>query len=438
MGNFLRKLSPRTQEYDVGHSSFYSCSRHNSSGCFTHDVMGNFIKKISPKNQGYKIILPPYQKPWQLLYSGDAHSSDSIAETYGFQNARYCCREVDCDGSVCSKFVRIIFQKGWKHLEIRYKSSKFLIPYTSKCQLPTFVNADYELSSVALACRNDLLLLILHRQQGIVNQFSFPIVDIKQKQILGIMPSPKENMTIVNGDITPDCSYTAILFFSFSEISRMSSYDLYIYSHETFQVLKVITLNHAVQPYVAFDPRFKWSRIAVANYECRATGICNELVTYSLEDSSVVVRSNLCLPVLFGSSRFDLSYSKDGTLLIVQKLTDNRFGVTAFSDIYLFNADTITLLKYLTSCLPGLIRICRVNYQLAFSRCGSYMRVLDYKQSSDDNEVSLLIYQMPRILNLQSQCRIAILQQLSRSCDIDRLPLPITLQQYLKFQPIFR
>ncbi|CAI9725157.1 XP_029639213.1uncharacterized protein LOC115214231 [Octopus vulgaris] len=399
--------------------------------------MGNLIKKISPPSASYEVILPPYQKPWQLLFSGDNHSWDSVASSYGFQNSRrYCCRDVDCDGSVCSRYVRILFQKGTKNLEIRYKSLKILISCSNKSELAAFVNDDYEISSVALSCRDHLILLILHRQQGIVNQFAFPIVDIQQKKTLGIMLSPKENMTIVNGDITPDCSRTAILFFSFSEVSKTSSYDLYIYSHETFQVLNIITLNHAVQPYVAFDPRFRWSRIAVANYECRATGVCNELVTYSLSEMGIVVRSNLCLPVLFGSSRFHLSYSKDGTLLIVQKLTDNRFGVTAFSDIYLFNADTITLLKYLTSCLPGLIRICRVNYQLAFSRCGSYMRVLDHKQSSD--EVSILVYQMPRILNLQSQCRIVILQHLSRTCDVDILPLPSVLRQYLKFQPIFR
>nr|KAG5701767.1 hypothetical protein BaRGS_000757 [Batillaria attramentaria] len=190
---------------------------------------------------------------------------------------------------------------------------------------------------------------------------------------------------------------------------------------------------------------YRFSRIAVANYECRERGIAHELVVLNLEDDvSVIQRGKLTLPALFGNSRFNLLYSKDGELIILQKLTDDRFGVTSFCDIYIFSADELVLIKYLTASLPGLFHICKVSYEPVFSRCGSFMRVLDHRPSngngeSDDGDEDTVvqIYQLPRALNLMGHCRRVILQQISCCQDIDVLPIPHKLHDFLKFGPIY-
>jgi hypothetical protein len=220
----------------------------------------------------------------------------------------------------------------------------------------------------------------------------------------------------------------------------------------------------------------------VGNYECRESGIAHELVVLQLggelgdkggcgwgessdekrervervrDEVRVVKRGKLSLPALFGNSRFNLLYSKDGQLVILQKLTDDRFGVTSYCDIYIFHSDDLTLIKYITSALPGLFHICKVSYEPVFSRCGSFMRLIDHRintvsnshrgargggRGEDDEEEEVMavhIYQLPRSLGLMSQCRRAILQNVRPNHSVDLLPLPQRLKDFLDFGPIY-
>ena len=308
---------------------------------------------------------------------------------------------------------------------------------------------------------------------------------------LGVLHAPHKDMTIISCQISPDLSRTAIMFYSLSKSTGTFCYTLHFYCNISLQqdkdtptrptastlssadggtegassstlesqtphLLQTVKLSREVQPYFVFDPRYSSSRIAVANYECRDTGIAHELVVLSVDDTRdgerearVVRRGKLSLPALFGNSRFNLLYSKDGELIILQKLTDDRFGVTSFCDIYIFHADDLTLIKYMTASLPGLFHICKVSYEPVFSRCGSYMRVLDHRapghtratdqdvnSESEDSPV-VQIYQLPRSVKLMSQCRRVILQHVAHYRCVESLPLPHKLKEYLKFGPIF-
>lgn len=299
---------------------------------------------------------------------------------------------------------------------------------------------------------------------------------------VGVIRPPRKDMTIISCHISPDLSETGIMFYSLSPTTKVFCYTLHCYSNvslcnensserdlkaepqqkgacklpeerTTPNLLRSVKLSREVQPYFAYDPRYGSSRIAVANYECRDESIVHELVVLCLErtrgaaqkEATVVKRGKLSLPALFGNSRFNLLYSKDGELIILQKLTDDRFGVTSFCDIYIFHADDLTLIKYMTAALPGLFHICKVSYEPVFSRCGSFMRILNHRVSNgddDDNEegveyTMVNVYQLPRSLNLMSQCRRVILQQITACRSVELLPLPHRLKDYLKFGPIY-
>lgn len=292
---------------------------------------------------------------------------------------------------------------------------------------------------------------------------------------LGVFHAPHRDMTIISCQISPDLSQTAIMFYSLSSPLNTFCYTLHFYSNTTLQqqssgspltpehqsstqgtpnaasscptphLMQTLKLSREVQPYFVYDPRYCSSRIAVANYECREKGIAHELVVLNLNDGiSVVQRGKLTLPALFGNSRFNLLYSKDGELIILQKLTDDRFGVTSFCDIYIFSADELVLIKYLTASLPGLFHICKVSYEPVFSRCGSFMRVLDHRPSNgngdtdnEDEDMVVQIYQLPRAISLMGHCRRVILQQISACRDIELLPIPQKLHSFLKFGPIY-
>ncbi|XP_046369413.1 uncharacterized protein LOC124144180 [Haliotis rufescens] len=396
--------------------------------------MGN--RKSSHKAGGYSVTLPKFNRAWDLVYSGDIQLWSPVAGRYGFDKFGYGCRESDCDReSVCLQYIRAVFSKNKKFVDIeRFKQPRLQIPVDDCFEFQRLISAGHELNQVAAAHQDHLVLLVLHHVKDLVVNSAFPLVNLHTRSVTGILAAPRKNMTIIHCDFTPDLKQSAILFYSCSGEMRFC-YDLYIYSNETTEILKYVTLNHEVQPYVAFDPRYSWSRIAVANYECKKEGINHELVVFSLDECKTLQRSKLSLPTLFGSSRYNLLYSKDGTLLILQKLTEDRFGVTSYSDIYIFNSDHMRLFKYITSSLPGLFNICRVNYEPVFSKCGSYMRILDHKPNTEDHGVTVQIYQLPRIISLQSQCRIVILNSLLRAEDVQALPLPNRIMGFLMFKP---
>lgn len=321
-------------------------------------------------------------------------------------------------------------------LPCRYADPKVLIHYR-KSRFQGLLDAGYTLNKIVAACHGNIALLVLyHLQDFHTCNFAFPLVNLSTATIMACLTAPRKNVTVIHCQISPDDQFTAILFYSRNETTLLFSYDLYLYCNESEKIVDCITISHEVQPYVVFDPRYKWSRVAIANYECQDVGIKHELVTYSVRDHAVVVRSNMSLTIIFGSSHFNMLFSKDGQFLILQKLSDNRFGVAIYSDIYIFDSDRLFVMKYLTCNLPALSSICRMNFEPVFSRCGSYMRLVDHKSCNGDMEPTVQIYQVPRQQSLQYHCRVVIVQALRHIEDIHHLPLPKTIKKFLAFEPI--
>ncbi|KAL8613538.1 hypothetical protein ACOMHN_007581 [Nucella lapillus] len=286
---------------------------------------------------------------------------------------------------------------------------------------------------------------------------------------VGVLHAPHRDMTPVNCQLSPDLSHTSVLFYCQPSDSEGFCYMLHCYCNPTPHpptpaplaythtpahtdataehperatphLVHTVMLSHTAQPYFAYDPRYAASRIAVANYECprqqQNAAVTHELVLLSVgeeegdgvgeggqrcvgegEESGgvgMVKRGNLSLPSLFGNSRLNLLYTKDGELIILQKLKDDRFGVTSFCDFYIFTSQSLRLIKYIALRLPGLFHICRVSYQPVFSRCGSFMRVLDHGAWDDGGRGGR-----------------------RKGRHVQALPLPPKLKDYLRFRPLY-
>ncbi|ESO89469.1 hypothetical protein LOTGIDRAFT_234307 [Lottia gigantea] len=381
--------------------------------------------------------IPPlkYTKVWDLLYSGDARHWDTVAGVYGLDkyiykcDGRHCEREMVCTNSICP-----ILRMNNRIIDIEsYRKGRVSIPMPK--ELKEYLCKDFCLYARVLANRANLVLLAFfwfteHKQ------VVFPLLDMDKKCGVNVIRFVTEAVTMVHCEISPDLAYTIIL--SLANYENKFCYKLDLYENKTMQVIKTFVLNHEVQPYVAMDPRHGWSQVAVANYKSVEEGIRHELVIFSLDTGKAVKRSNLSLPSLLGGTHFNLLYNLDGSLLILQKIAEDRFGVTTNSGIYLFNSDHLQLLKYFFVTLPGLFRICRAIYEPKFSKCGSLMRILDFKPVREDREVTVNIYQLPRQLDLSSHCRVVILQNLRSEDFVEDLPLPNQLKYYLKFKPIWQ
>lgn len=307
------------------------------------------------------------------------------------------------------------------------------VPYLLQADICSMVDRGFKLNSAAGAWQDNLILLVMHKEDCFVSHLAFPLIDHRCHSIVSVLLAPRDNMTVIQCDISPDKSVSTILFYS--NWCGKFSYDLYIFCNETGNVTDYVTLNHEVQPYIAFDPRSGHSTIAIANFEnTNQETVAHELVIYSLNQKRVIQRSSLPLSTIIGS-QFNLVYSKDGRFLILQKLTDNRFGISAYCDMYFFEVEKLNLVKYFTTMLPGLFRVCLVNYKPVFSHCGSYMRLLDHRVDGQTEAVTVQIYQLPLALNLQCQCRRIILQHMLKVEDVKYLPLPPKLKKFLLFTP---
>lgn len=320
------------------------------------------------------------------------------------------------------------------HLFFRFPGERLHVPYLLQNDIYSMFERGFKLNSAAGAMQDNLILLVMHKEDCFVSHLAFPLIDHRRHSVVSVLLAPRENMTVIQCDISPDKTISTIMFYS--NWCGNFSYDLYVFSNETGNTKDYVTLNHEVQPYIAFDPRSGHSTIAIANFENSSQeNTSHELVIYSLSQKKVLQRSNLPLRIIIGN-QFNLLYSKDGRYLILQKLTDNRFGISAYCDMYFFEVENLNLVKYFTTMLPGLFRVCLVNYKPVFSHCGSYMRLLDHRVDGQTEAVTVQIYQLPLAMDLQCQCRRIILQHMLKVEDVKYLPLPPKLKNFLSFTPV--
>lgn len=285
----------------------------------------------------------------------------------------------------------------------------------------------YEVNQSALAYREHMVLLVCKHASNFVWNSAFPLLDLKKKEIKNVLNAPEQNMTIHEAEISPDLSKTVILFYYVRDSATQTlGHELFLYENGTGDILDKIFVNAHVNPSIAFDPRCDWTRIAILGYENE--NLENDMVIFSLSQRTILKKSKLCPMKTFGRGHFEIMYSKDGQLVLLQKMTSGRC-----KDTYIFDSSELILLKYIPTTMPGMLS-CTTSCEPVFSKCGGYMGLIN--QDNVQDEVNIQIYQLPRVLNLQFQARIVIIQHLNDPDCIDELHLPSKLLNYLKFKPV--
>ncbi len=317
----------------------------------------------------------------------------------------------------------------------RYKQPPKLINYGCYSDIKTKINNGFQLSEIVAAMTDDLILLIIYHWERLQYQATFVLADIPSGRIIGSFESPMPNMSIMECKISPDGTCVAILFYFRQKPSLPFRYDLYLFSIETFKLLAIIPCNTEVRPYVTFDPRFRATRLAIVNYSKKSEAIKNGLVLYCWKMHKIIAVSHVMLSIIYGGGYFCVNYSRDGSCLILQKISDNMNGVHCYADSYVFDSNTLKLLKHYFANLQAFSTLCDTNYAPLFSSCSSRMCIMSEEFFGDQRKLHVSIYQLPRPLSLQHQCRIVILQSLKKTNSIVKLPLPPRLKQFLRFKP---
>ncbi len=317
----------------------------------------------------------------------------------------------------------------------RYKQSAKQIHYGCHNDLKAKVSQGYQLSEIVAAMKDDLVLLILYHWEKLQYQATFILTDLASCRIIGSFESPMPNMSIMECKISADGSCVAVLFYFRQKDALPFEYDVYLFSTETFKLLDIIPCNSEVRPYVSFDPRFKSSRIAIVNYSKKDGDIKNGLVLYCWQTHQIIAVSHVMLSIIYGGGYFCVNYSRDGSFLILQKISDNMNGVHCYADSYVFDSNHLKLLKHYFANLQAFSTLCDTNYAPLFSCCSSRMCITSEEYNGEQRRLQVSIYQLPRPISLQEQCRIVILQTVKRMDAVVKLPLPPRLKDFLQFTP---
>ncbi|KAK2181472.1 hypothetical protein NP493_388g02028 [Ridgeia piscesae] len=372
---------------------------------------------------------------WSVLYSDTVDNWQRVAASFGFADDIYGCPGHKCDrDSICLKKARTLLHSGNHTIEIqRYKKKARYISYAHHTTLRTRVADGFQLSEIVAAVHNDLILVIFYR---LYHQYdaTFILINLDTCKIVSCIESPTGNMSIMECHISPDGSRVAVLFFMRKDNLSPFRYELYVFSSKTGRTVNVIHCNKEVRPYVTFDPRYKHSRVVIVNYsDCER--VKDGLVLFCLDTDSVVATSHIMLSVIYGGGYFCVNYGRDGRFLILQKISDNMNGVHCYSDLYVFCANSLKLLKHYYASLQPYSTLCDRNYAPVFSSCGTRMCVIGEETLGLQRHLYVSVYQLPQPISLQEQCRISILQSVASPDDVAGLPLPQKMKDFIGFCP---
>lgn len=283
------------------------------------------------------------------------------------------------------------------------------------------------MNEVVAAAKENSVLLTFFRWERLQYESTFVLLDMSRRIIKATFDSPEMNMSIVECNISPDGKVIAVLYYLRQDLSSPFKYDMYLYSVQTGKFVTIIHCNTDVRPYVVFDPRYKSSRITIVNFS--NTKVKNGLVLYCIESKQLVAISPVVLSIIYGRGYFCATFSPDGRYFILQKISDSM------NDLYVFNSDSLKLLKHYYANLRQYSSLCNTNYAPIFSNCGSRMCIISEEGFERDKQLAVSLYQLPRPISLQEQCRIIIIQNLHSPETVKSLPLPFRLKKFLRFFP---
>jgi len=209
-----------------------------------------------------------------------------------------------------------------------------------------------------------------------------------------------------------------------------------VYDATNWREVYVLTVNGGKRALaVDFDPRYEHSRLCVA-YHTGADS-CLSVVSYDMPRH----RTERCETVTFSSDADDAShtliYAKGGAFIVMQLISAMWRSRDSFCETLVLDGET---LRVLYRCEPTVVSLCHSECLSAvrptFSECGSYFAFHTRDESNRDKDAeNIRVFRLPVTVRLGAQCRVAILKCMSDSNDINTLPLPEKLKEYLQFSP---
>lgn len=295
-------------------------------------------------------------------------------------------------------------------------------------------------------------LVILHLQRNQCTQFG--VLDLRVNKFKGLFG--KQNRLYDNellaGEISHDYSKCLVRFpiapRRITAVTRSTLHTFTGYSLELYDLSKNDALIHRVElesypSHFTFDPRFKWNRVAVTNYESTHTNSVNivSLDTWDTLYSNVQV--NDVHNTLFDNTVYpylkDMQYTPDGSLIIATIVDNNcncrsKRAIPIDCNIFILDGDTAVMLRCIHyQRFTCALHMCPTNYTPVFSLCGSRMAIV-VNQPEQPTHNYVQIYKLPHMINLQNMCRVVIRQNFPSDV-LTELPLPLKLINYLYFKP---
>lgn len=197
-------------------------------------------------------------------------------------------------------------------------------------------------------------------------------------------------------------------------------------------IIRTMFEGTAVRPFIAFDPRYKSRRVAIANYLKNGRDI---MCTYDLEEDAVITESD---PTHYQTTH-NIVFSPDGiyiaSLILGRSVKDGLFN---FPRVLVYSSSDLRVLHVLrTQYLAEVPTLSPAALFPLFSETGTHLAVAFGEQGTFYQQVSgVHVFKVPTLLDLQSLCRLTLRQYFDAQ-DVQRLPLPTKLKAYLRFQPSY-
>lgn len=387
---------------------------------------------------------------WTLLHQCTLDNwKDGHAGAAGFAETILTCDGLlhkDCNFSFCMSRQGIISINKANSIFSFRKRSKFakMAEHFEYNHIPAQMSSINHFRVKSVLCfRENLVVLHLTRNTN----SHFGLLDLGINKFLGVFGNRHVEFAneALAGEISPDQSKCLLRMPTVPGHARPQSpvnVVLQLYDLKAMQLLSEIELYFNACHF-CFDPRFTWQRVAVTNFEANQT---NSLSLVQLDTWQTAHTNSTVTDIhrtLYPYMK-DLSYSRDGSLLIavIVDVTcycrEKRMRTCRplHCSIYIFSGDTSETLHCIQYHRYTCARhLCPVNYTPVLSVCGNRMAILmNIPYMPGHNYVQ--VYKLPTVNNLQSLCRIVILQNFATH-HVPQLPLPQKIIDSLQFKPEF-
>lgn len=269
----------------------------------------------------------------------------------------------------------------------------------------------------------------------------FLVIHMKTGTILG---THKENIQgykhyLCDCLISPDLSSfilkpNAMYVLNFARDTFDSSMKVISCKGNPMPVIKENLFNNvSVRAFIAYDPRYTWRRIVIGNY-CKHGK--DTVIIYDLKSDKIIQSSD---PYSHYQTTHNISWSPDGayisSMVLGRTVKDGFFN---FPKVLIYESTELLIIQSIsTNYLSEVPTLSPSGMFPVFNNTGTIIAIPYGEHGTYFQQVAgVKVYKAPNILDLQSLCRLCI-RQYFETYDVDRLPLPKKLKDYLKFKPFW-